>query len=213
MKRFFDLVISLFGIVCLIPVFIIISSIVYFFIGRPVIFIQRRPGYNGKPFNMYKFRSLTNEMDSNGTLLSDDARLTKFGRLLRSSSLDELPEIFNVLKGDMSFVGPRPLRMYYMPLYNDFQIQRHNVKPGITGWAQVNGRNSLTWEQKFDLDVWYVNNHSLLLDIKIIFLTIKKVIKREDVTPSDTHFTTPFCGTGNKMLPFDQVIELKRKLG
>jgi len=162
---------------------------------------------------MIKFRTLTNAIDKAGNLLPEAQRLTKFGSFLRSASLDELPELINVLKGDMSFVGPRPLRMYYLPLYNDIQMQRHNVKPGITGWAQVNGRNAISWEKKFELDVWYVENQSFLLDIKILWMTLIKVFKRENTTATDGGFTQPFCGTGSKMISYNEVQLLKQKLG
>jgi undecaprenyl phosphate N,N'-diacetylbacillosamine 1-phosphate transferase len=183
--------------------------LVFFKLGKPVFFTQKRPGKNNKPFSIIKFRTLTNERDINNNLLSEDKRLTKFGAALRSLSLDELPELINVLKGEMSFVGPRPLRMYYLPLYNEYQMRRHEVRPGITGWAQVNGRNSLTWEQKFDLDVWYVDNHSFWLDIKILWLTFLKVIKRENITASDGNFTLPFQGTGEKKVTEEEILIMK----
>lgn len=164
------------------PIFLILILLMYLSFGTPIIFKQKRPGLYGKPFYMYKFRTMTNAKDINGNLLSDAERLTKFGRFLRSTSLDELPELWNVLKGDMSLVGPRPLLMEYLPLYTTEQARRHEVKPGITGWAQVNGRNAISWEEKFKLDVWYVENKSLCLDIKILFLTVYRVVKRDGIS-------------------------------
>ncbi|HAY96548.1 sugar transferase, partial [Shewanella sp.] len=151
-------------------------------LGSPVIFRQRRPGLNGKPFNMVKFRTMKDELDAQGNSLPDAERMTAFGNKLRNSSLDELPELWNVLKGEMSLVGPRPLLMQYLPLYNKEQSRRHEVRPGVTGWAQINGRNAISWEEKFKLDVWYVNNHTLLLDIKILLLTVKKVFVKEGIS-------------------------------
>ena len=179
--------------------------------GKPAFFIQRRPGLNGKPFRMIKFRTLTNETDAKGQLLPENERLTKLGALMRKTSLDELPELCNVLVGQMSLVGPRPLRMYYMPLYNDEQAKRHNVRPGITGWAQVNGRNELNWEDRFKLDVWYVENQSFWLDIKILLITFIKVFKRESTTASDGGFTEPFMGTDTKQVTRERVQQLKQK--
>ena len=213
MKRFFDFVVSFLMLVIILPVLIILSLFILLKIGWPVFFVQRRPGLKNRSFNMIKFRTLTNAIDKAGNLLPEAQRLTKFGSFLRSASLDELPELINVLKGDMSFVGPRPLRMYYLPLYNDIQMQRHNVKPGITGWAQVNGRNAISWEKKFELDVWYVENQSFLLDIKILWMTLIKVFKRENTTATDGGFTQPFCGTGSKMISYNEVQLLKQKLG
>lgn len=166
-------------------------------LGRPVFFVQVRPGKNGKAFKLIKFRTMTNEKDASGNLLANERRLTKFGQWLRSTSLDELPELFNVLKGDMSLVGPRPLLMEYIPLYNDFQKRRMEVKPGITGWAQINGRNALTWEEKFELDVWYVDNRTFWLDIRILFLTLYKVIKREGIAHHNDVAMPRFTGTKN----------------
>jgi lipopolysaccharide/colanic/teichoic acid biosynthesis glycosyltransferase len=162
---------------------------------------------------MIKFRTLTSAKDELGNLLPEFQRQTKFGSFLRTSSLDELPEFINVVKGDMSFVGPRPLRMYYLPLYNDFQMHRHDVRPGITGWAQVNGRNAISWEKKFELDVWYVENQSLLLDIKILWMTLITVFNRENTTATDGGFTQPFCGSGSKKISLEEVRLLKQKLG
>lgn len=180
-KRILDIILSLIAIIILSPVFLVIAILVKIKLGSPVIFKQERPGLNEKIFTLFKFRTMTNERDENGNLLPDSVRLNNFGRFLRSTSLDELPELFNILKGDMSIVGPRPLLVKYLPLYNDHQRHRHDVRPGLTGWAQVNGRNAISWEEKFDLDIEYVNNISLLLDLKIIFLTIKKVFLREGI--------------------------------
>lgn len=182
MKRIFDIVISSCLLFLLILPVLICGCLVRFKLGGPVIFCQKRPGYCGEPFDMIKFRTMTDERDDNGELLPDAQRLTSFGRFLRSSSLDELPELWNVLKGDMSLVGPRPLLMEYLPLYSPQQARRHEVRPGITGWAQVNGRNALSWEEKFDFDVWYVDNRSLWLDIRILWLTVKKVVVREGIS-------------------------------
>ena len=160
--------------------------------GSPVLFKQPRPGLNEKVFNMIKFRSMTMENDTSGIMLSDSDRLTRFGEFLRSTSLDELPSLWAVLKGEMSLVGPRPLLVEYLPLYSKKQSRRHEVKPGITGWAQVNGRNAISWDEKFDLDVWYVDNQSVWLDIKILFLTIKKVIMRDGISAKDDATMPPF---------------------
>lgn len=173
-----------FAFACLIllsPLLLFISVMVRVKMGRPILFRQQRPGLNGKPFTLYKFRTMTDECDAQGAPLPDEKRLTSFGSWLRKHSLDELPQLFNVLKGDLSIVGPRPLLMAYLPLYDDVQARRHEVKPGITGWAQVNGRNALSWEEKFVLDVWYVDNRSFWLDIKIVWLTVKKVLKCEGI--------------------------------
>ena len=181
MKRIFDLITTFFGLFLLLPVIIITTLILIRKLGSPIFFIQSRPGLNKKIFNIYKFRTMTRERDIDGALLPDEVRLTKFGKLLRSTSLDELPSLWNVLKGEMSLVGPRPLLVEYLPLYSSKQARRHEVKPGITGWAQVNGRNAISWDEKFDLDVWYVDNQSTLLDIKILYMTIKKVITRSGI--------------------------------
>lgn len=181
LKRFFDIVISLFAIILLSPLLIIVALMVKFKLGSPIIFKQKRPGMDEKIFNILKFRTMTDEKDINGELLPDKIRLTKFGRILRSTSLDELPELFNILKGDMSFVGPRPLSVKYLPYYNESEQQRHVVRPGLTGLAQVNGRNRATWEQRFSLDLEYVNNASLLFDLKICLKTILVVLKRSDI--------------------------------
>lgn len=197
MKRLCDLLISCFLIILLFIPMIIISVSIYVNMGRPIIFKQQRPGLHGKPFYIYKFRTMTNEVDEHGELLPNNQRITPLGNLLRKLSLDELPQLFNVLKGDLSLVGPRPLLMEYLPLYNKEQARRHDVKPGITGWAQVNGRNAITWEEKFKLDVWYVDNQSLWLDIKILFLTVLKVFKREGISPSNQQFIEKFRGNNN----------------
>lgn len=181
-KRLFDLIITLPGVVILTPVYMLIALLVRIYHGSPVLFRQVRPGYKGKPFTIYKFRTMTDETDAVGNLLPDAERITSLGRFLRATSLDELPELFNVLLGEMSLVGPRPLLMQYLPLYSPEQARRHDVLPGITGWAQVNGRNVLSWEDKFRYDVWYVDHWSLWLDIKILVITMWKVIKREGIS-------------------------------
>ena len=179
-KRLFDIFFAVFLIIILSPLLLIISLLILFFMGRPILFVQARPGKNCKIFNLYKFRTMKNKDHYN---IEDANRITKFGNFLRKTSLDELPEIFNVLKQDMSFVGPRPLLVDYLNYYNDVQMKRHEVLPGITGWAQINGRNKITWDDKFKLDVWYVNNNNFFLDIKIIFVTIKKVLFFEGISP------------------------------
>jgi len=181
LKRTFDITTSILGLLVLSPLLVIIWLLVFMKMGSPVIFSQVRPGKDGLPFRIFKFRSMTAVTDNNGNLLPNKERLTAFGKFLRSTSLDELPELVNVLIGDMSIVGPRPLLMDYIPLFNEFQNRRHEVKPGITGWAQVNGRNALTWEEKFSLDVWYVENQSFWLDLKIIWRTIIIALKREGI--------------------------------
>lgn len=188
MKRTIDFTFSLLLILLLSPIIILTGVYVFIFIGHPIIFKQIRPGENGKPIKIFKFRTMTNEKDTNGELLPDTKRLNSSGKFLRKFSLDELPQMFNVLKGDLSLVGPRPLLMEYLPLYNEKQKRRHEVKPGITGWAQVNGRNAIDWEKKFELDTWYVENQSMSLDIKILILTIKKVLISEGIS-SDNHVT------------------------
>eukprot|EP00747_Dinoflagellata_sp_TGD_P142535 gnl/TRDRNA2_/TRDRNA2_176255_c3_seq6.p2 gnl/TRDRNA2_/TRDRNA2_176255_c3~~gnl/TRDRNA2_/TRDRNA2_176255_c3_seq6.p2 ORF type:complete len:204 (-),score=17.15 gnl/TRDRNA2_/TRDRNA2_176255_c3_seq6:298-909(-) len=182
MKRLMDILGSLLGLFLLSLILIVVSIWVRLKLGSPILFTQVRPGLGGKPFRMMKFRTMTDERDENGELLPDEVRLTKFGSFLRSTSLDELPELINVLRGDMSLVGPRPLLMEYLPLYSGRQYRRHEVRPGITGWAQINGRNALSWDEKFELDVWYVENRSLWLDIKILFLTVLKVVKRDGIS-------------------------------
>jgi undecaprenyl phosphate N,N'-diacetylbacillosamine 1-phosphate transferase len=195
LKRPMDFILSLMGIIVLSPVLIIVAILVRLKLGSPVLFKQKRPGLNEKIFTMYKFRTMTDEKDETGELLPDSVRLTKFGRMLRSTSLDELPELFNILKGDMSIVGPRPLLIQYLELYNDHQKRRHDIRPGLSGHAQVNGRNAISWEDKFNLDVEYVDNVSFIGDWKIIFLTIKKVFVKEGIS-SDTSVTMePFRGS------------------
>lgn len=197
-KRLFDIIFSLLGLLILCPIIIILCFFIRRKLGSPIFFSQNRPGINGNIFKMVKFRSMLDSKGEDGKLLSDSERLTSFGLKLRDTSLDELPELWNVLKGDMSLVGPRPLLVEYLPLYNDEQAKRHLVKPGITGWAQVNGRNAITWDEKFKLDNWYVDNHTLLLDIKIILLTIKKVFNKQDIS-ADGHATMPVFEGNNKM--------------
>ena len=181
-KRIFEFTIALLALFMLLPIFLTISILVLLKMGTPIFFIQSRPGLNGKTFKMYKFRTMTNKCDKNGNLLEDKDRLLKFGSFLRSTSLDELPTLWNVLCGNMSLVGPRPLLIEYLPLYSKNQARRHDVRPGITGWAQVNGRNAISWNEKFELDTWYVENQSFVLDMKIILLTLKKVIKRDGIS-------------------------------
>lgn len=197
-KRLLDFILSLLAIIILSPIYLIVAILVRTKLGSPIIFTQERPGKDEKIFKMYKFRSMTNETDEEGNLLPDDVRLTKFGKLLRSTSLDELPELFNILKGDMSIVGPRPLLVRYLPLYNEHQKHRHDVRPGFTGWAQCNGRNAISWEEKFDLDIYYVNHVSFLLDIKIIFKTIKTVLCREGISSETSVTMEEFRGTSNE---------------
>jgi len=185
MKRILDLVVTFPGFLLLLPVVILLAVLVRLKLGAPIFFMQARPGLNRKIFNMYKFRTMTNESDEDGNPLSDETRLTVFGKFLRSTSLDELPGLWSVFKGDMSLVGPRPLLVEYLSLYTAKQDRRHEVKPGITGWAQVNGRNAISWDEKFDLDVWYVDNQSIWLDIKILWLTVKKVIMRDGISQNN----------------------------
>lgn len=195
MKRFFDFIFS-FVMLCTLSTIILITwLLVRKKLGSPAIFKQPRPGLNGEVFYVYKFRTMTDERDESGELLPDEVRLTSFGKLLRKLSLDELPQLWNVLKGDMSFVGPRPLLVEYLPLYNERQAQRHNVRPGITGWAQVNGRNAISWEQKFEYDVWYVKNQSLWLDFKIMLLTVKKVFISEGISQDGQATMQKFTGS------------------
>jgi len=184
-KRVIDIVFIIISIPILIPVVLLVAFLTKFTTSNSIFFEQSRPGLNGKIFNMYKFRTMTNDHDKDGNLLSDEARITKFGKFLRSISLDELPGLWSVLKGDMSLVGPRPLLVEYLPLYSERQSRRHEVRPGITGWAQVNGRNAISWNEKFDLDVWYVDNQSIWLDIKILWLTVKKVIMRDGISQNN----------------------------
>jgi len=194
MKRLFDIFFSIFLLVVLSPLLVLIAALVWVFIGRPVLFSQIRPGLNKKLFTLIKFRTMTNETDSNRVLLEDSLRLNKFGKFLRSTSLDELPELWNILKGEMSFVGPRPLLVEYLPLYNNQQKRRHSVRPGITGWAQVNGRNAISWGERFELDIWYIDNRSFFLDVKILWLTVKKVVSRSDISAEGEVTMPPFKG-------------------
>ncbi len=194
-KRFLDLALAIPMLFLLSPVLALVALFVRRKLGSPVIFHQRRPGLHGKPFTIYKFRTMTDARDVQGDLLPSAERLTPFGRSLRSTSLDELPELFNVLRGDMSLVGPRPLRIQYLERYTPEQMRRHEVMPGITGWAQVNGRNAITWKQKFALDLWYVDHWSLWLDLKIIALTVWKIIKREGISPPGQATMEEFMGS------------------
>lgn len=188
MKRAFDVIVSLIALILLCPVLLLISWKVSRHLGKPVLFKQKRPGLNGEIFTIFKFRTMRDAFDENGNVLPDEERMVPFGSFLRNTSLDELPGLWNVLRGDMSLVGPRPLLVEYLELYTAEQSRRHLVRPGITGWAQVNGRNALSWEQKFDLDLWYVDNRTFQLDIKILFLTVKKVFARSDIA-QDGHVT------------------------
>jgi len=194
-KRAFDIVAAGCALLMLAPVIVFVAWQISRKMGSPVLFRQVRPGLNGKPFEMIKFRTMKDAMDASGNPLPDSERLTPFGQFLRSSSLDELPELWNVLKGDMSLVGPRPLLMEYLPLYSPEQARRHEVRPGVTGWAQVNGRNTLSWEDKFKLDVWYVDNRSLWLDVKVLFLTVKKVLVRDGISAEGEATMSKFTGS------------------
>jgi sugar transferase EpsL len=193
-KRILDLILTIPGILILSPLMLFISILIRVNFGTPIIFRQKRPGYKGKPFWVYKFRTMTEAHDAENNLLPDSQRMTRLGRLLRSSSLDEFPELFNVLQGVMSLVGPRPLLMQYLERYSPEQARRHEVLPGITGWAQINGRNALTWEEKFELDVWYVDHWSFWLDIKILLLTVAKVIRREGINQPGQVTAEEFMG-------------------
>ncbi|QTA83251.1 Bacterial sugar transferase domain-containing protein [Desulfonema limicola] len=193
-KQIFDIMITIPAYFLLSPLIIIIFGLIYFKMGKPVFYRQNRPGLLGQPFGIYKFRTMTNCCDKNGMLLPDSERLTKFGKFLRSTSLDELPELINVIKGEMSLVGPRPLLMQYLDRYTPEQMRRHEVKPGITGWAQINGRNALTWEEKFALDIWYVDNQSFWLDVKILALTVLKTLKREGINQPGQATAEEFMG-------------------
>jgi len=196
-KRVFDIILSLLLILIFSPIIIIVSIFIYFTMGEPILFRQIRPGLNEKLFTIYKFRTMNNKRDKNGDLLPDKDRLSKIGKIIRSTSLDELPQLFNVLKGDMSFVGPRPLLEEYLSLYNEEQKRRHSVIPGITGWAQVNGRNAISWEDKFKYDVWYVDNQSFWLDMKILWMTFLKVIKRDGISQNGQATMEKFRGDKN----------------
>ncbi|WP_411843787.1 sugar transferase [Salinicoccus sp. HZC-1] len=194
MKRVFDISAATLGLLLLFPLMAITAALIKMKMGGPVIFRQERPGYHGEPFELYKFRTMTDETDDNGELLPDAERLTPVGIMIRKYSLDELPQLINVIKGDLSLVGPRPLLMQYLPLYNKRQMERHEVRPGITGWAQVNGRNTIPWEEKFEMDVWYVENQSFWLDIKILILTIQKVLKSEGISQEGESTARAFNG-------------------
>lgn len=194
-KRLFDIAAATLGLLLLSPVMVIVAWLIRRKLGSPVLFHQIRPGLNGKPYGMVKFRTMRDAVDSKGNPLPDSERMTPFGSFLRSSSLDELPELWNVLKGDMSLVGPRPLLMEYLPLYSAEQYRRHEVRPGVTGWAQVNGRNALSWEERFKLDVWYVDNRSFWLDLKIVFRTIKKVVARDGINAAGEVTMSKFTGS------------------
>jgi sugar transferase EpsL len=198
-KRFFDFFFTISAAILLLPVFVVTALFVRSRLGTPLFFCQQRPGLKGKPFTIYKFRTMTNERDANGELLPDSERLTWFGKFLRATSLDELPELFNVLKGDMSIVGPRPLLTQYLDRYTPEQARRHEVRSGITGWAQVNGRNAISWEDKFKLDIWYIDNLSLALDLKIIFMTINKILKRDGINQEGQATMEEFRGTPKKL--------------
>jgi sugar transferase EpsL len=195
MKRIFDISFALSGLMVMSPLLIAIALLIAFRCGFPVLFCQVRPGFQGKPFKMLKFRTMTSAKDDDGVLLPDKSRLTSLGLFLRTMSLDELPELWNVLKGEMSLVGPRPLLMEYLPLYTPEQARRHELRPGITGWAQVNGRNALSWDEKFSLDVWYVNNQSFGLDLKILCVTFKKVFQQEGISQVGEATVSKFSGS------------------
>lgn len=195
MKRALDLLAATLGLLLLSPLILSLALLIRLKLGSPILFTQTRPGLHGEPFRMIKFRTMTDTRDANGELLPDSIRLTPFGKFLRASSLDELPELWNVIKGDMSLVGPRPLLMEYLPRYSPEQARRHEVRPGITGWAQVNGRNAIAWEEKFKLDVWYVDNQSFWLDLKILFLTVKKVFVREGISAEGEATMPKFTGS------------------
>ena len=195
LKSIFDKTLALFLTILFLPIYIMVALLILLKMGSPILFKQQRPGLHEQIFGIYKFRTMTNEKDENGELLPDDQRLIGVGKIIRSLSLDELPQIFNVLTGEMSFVGPRPLLIEYLPLYNEKQKKRHDVKPGITGWAQVNGRNAISWEQKFDYDIWYVENQSFWLDMKILWLTFLKVVNRSDISSDTSATMEKFQGT------------------
>lgn len=195
MKRIFDFLTSFILFILILPPLIIVGLLIRTKLGRPVLFKQQRPGLHAKPFYIYKFRTMADERDSLGNLLPDEERLTSFGKLLRKLSIDELPQLLNVIKGDLSLVGPRPLLMQYLPLYSAEQARRHEVRPGITGWAQVNGRNAITWEEKFKLDLWYVDHQSFWLDLKILYMTFLKVIKRDGISQQGQATMEAFKGS------------------
>lgn len=193
-KTLFDKVLALLLLILFAPIWLTVSALIYMNLGSPIFFRQERPGFKGTIFTIYKFRTMREAFDDKGELLSDEARLTKLGKFIRSTSLDELPQLLNILKGDMSFIGPRPLLKEYIPLYNDEQKTRHDVKPGITGWAQVNGRNAISWEAKFEYDVWYVKHYDLALDMKIFWLTLQKVLHRSDISSETSQTMERFEG-------------------
>ncbi|HMY00030.1 MAG TPA: sugar transferase [Agitococcus sp.] len=197
LKRLYDALFASIALILLSPIIIIVAALISKKLGSPIFFQQIRPGLGGKPFKMVKFRTMLDAVDSQGNPLPDEVRLTDFGKFLRSTSLDELPELWNVLKGDMSLVGPRPLLMEYLPLYSADQARRHEVRPGVTGWAQINGRNAISWEQKFELDTWYVDNQSLWLDIKILFLTVWKVVHRDGISAAGEATMSRFMGSSD----------------
>lgn len=194
-KRIFDIIVTSIGLVIISPILLLVSLLVWWKHGKPILFTQKRPGYKEKPFFIYKFRTMTNRKDENGNLLPDEERITQLGHFLRSTSLDELPELFNVIRGEMSLVGPRPLLMQYLDCYTPQQKRRHHVLPGITGWAQIHGRNTLTWEDKFNYDLWYVDNWSFWLDIRILWVTFWKVIKREGISQPGRATADEFTGS------------------
>lgn len=204
LKRFLDILMSLFLLIIFSPIFLIIAGLIRVKLGSPIFFKQKRPGLQGRLFYLYKFRSMTEERDENGLLLSNEIRMTKFGGILRKFSLDELPQLWNVLKGDMSIVGPRPLLAEYLHLYDNLQSRRHEVRPGITGLAQVNGRNAISWEQKFEYDVWYVEHRSFWLDLKILFLTALKVIQSDGINQQDHVTMTKFQGNSGTIKDCDE---------
>ena len=196
LKRIFDLILAQLLLILLAPLIVVLALLVRIVIGKPVLFWQQRPGLNGQPFILYKFRTMTDQRDKDGKLMPDLVRLTALGQKMRKYSLDELPQLLNILRGDLSFVGPRPLLMEYLERYSERQARRHEVKPGITGWAQVNGRNAISWEEKFELDVWYVDNRNFLLDLKILWLTALKVIKAEGISGEGLVTMSKFMGSG-----------------
>lgn len=198
LKRVLDLFVAALAIIVLSPLLAAIALLVFLKLGAPIFYRQKRPGLNGRPFELIKFRSMLEAYDEAGRPLPNDQRVTHFGQLLRSLSLDELPELWNILKGDMSLVGPRPLLIDYLPLYNERQLRRHEVKPGLTGWSQINGRNSISWEEKFELDIWYVENATFGLDLKIIFMTLLKVLRREGISHEGSVSMPRFRGSGSK---------------
>jgi lipopolysaccharide/colanic/teichoic acid biosynthesis glycosyltransferase len=205
-KRCFDLLLTSAGFIGVLPLLLFLALAVRWTLGAPVFFVQERPGFGGRPFRMFKFRTMTDERDAEGRLLPDEKRLTRLGRMLRSTSLDELPELFNVLKGEMSLVGPRPLLMRYLDRYTPEQSRRHGMPPGVTGWAQVNGRNAISWEEKFELDVWYVDHWSLGLDVRILGMTLLKVLKREGISQEGQATMEEFIGQPAKEQCFPQRI-------